>query len=194
MSEFHVFERIRRDHKQATRTQLTPIPRRRPCDRSSGLEMPLELLLVELVDEGLIAFAQTLEADAHPSSLDLEAGTHIRRYDFPDQHDLSGWRSDLDTQFELRTDLSGPLDRHEYPSSRNIGHQETSHLPKILELNDQRGRNAWRGSPTAATGRFECSENAIEPFAKGLPALPILGRQARNSTALEAHVLAKRCE
>lgn len=140
--------------------------------------MPLELLLVELVDEGLIAFAQTLEANAHPSSLDLEVRTDIRRYDFPDQHDLSGWRSDVDTQLELRTDLSGPLDWHEDPSSRNIGHQEASHLPEILELNNERGLDTWRGSPAAAARRFERPENAVELFAKGLPTLPILGRQA----------------
>ncbi len=178
MCDLHVLEGIRWDHKPATRTQITPILGIRPFDHSIGLEMPLELLLVELVHEGLIAFAETLEANTHPSSLDLEIGANIRGYDFADQHDLSGWRSDLDTQFELRTDLSGSLDRHEDPSSRNIGHQETSHLPKILELNDERGRDAWRGSPAAAARRFERSENAVEPFAKGLPTLPILGRQA----------------
>jgi len=140
--------------------------------------MPLELLLVELVDESLIAFAEALEANAHSSSLDLEVGADIRGYDFADQHDLSGGRSDLDTQFELRTDLSRPLDRYEDPASRNIGHQETSHLPKILELNDQRGRNAWRGSPAAAVRRFKASKNAVEPSPKGPPTLPILGRQA----------------
>ena len=178
MRDLHMLERIRCDHKPAPRTQLTPILGIHPIDRSTGLEMPLELLLVQFVHEGLIAFAQTLEANAHPPSLDLEVGADIRRYDFADEYDLPGWRRDLDTQFELCTDLSGPLDRHEDPSSRNIGHQETSHFPKILELNDQRRRDPWRGSPAATARRFERSENAVEPFTEGLPTLQFLGRQA----------------
>ena len=140
--------------------------------------MLLNLLLVEFVDEGLIAFAQVLEADAHSPLLDFEVLADVLGYHLANHHDLSVWRDDLDSQFEFGPDFGRPLGRHEDPASREIAHENASHIPKILESNDERRRDTWCGPPAAAILSIERPENVVEPFSKGLPTLPISGRQA----------------
>ena len=139
--------------------------------------MLFNLLLVEFVDEGLIAFAQVLEADAHSPLLDFEVPADVLGYHLANHHDLSVWRDDLDSQFEFGPDFGRPLGRHEDPASREIAHENASHLPKVLESNYERGGNTWRGPLAAGVLIIDRSENAVELFAQGLPTLPLSGRQ-----------------
>jgi hypothetical protein len=99
--------------------------------------MSFHLLLVELVDEGLIAARQILETDTHPPSRNFEIGADVAGYNLTRQLDLLMRRCDLDAQLEQRPNLGRLIGRHEDPPARQVRHEEACHLPEILETNHE---------------------------------------------------------